>query len=104
MVSEPREVAMFQPDPNQWPVGIFHFILPPHFIGGVAPSRHDVALAAYLEKQAAQRAELSGERQNPKMTRPLWGLLSQAARRLAAAGRHPHHGRLEIGRLGNEIK
>jgi hypothetical protein len=95
---------MFQPDPNQRPMGTFHFILPPHFIGGVAPSRDDVALAAYLKKQAAQRAELSGERQNPKITRPLWGLLSQAARRLAGAVWHPHHGRLEIGHQGNEMK
>ena len=88
---------MFQPDPNQWPVGIFHFILPPHFIGGVAPSRHDVALATNLEEQTDQRAELSRKRQNPKINRPLWGLLSQSARRLAGAIWHPFHGRLEIG-------
>jgi hypothetical protein len=44
---------MFQPDANQWPMGFFHTVLPLHFTGGVAPSRHEVALATYLEKQAA---------------------------------------------------
>jgi len=80
---------MLQQDPNQWPMGISHSILPPHFIGGVAPSRHDVALAAYVEKQAAQRAE----RQSPQIPNPLWDVLSQVAHRLAGAMWHPHHGR-----------
>jgi hypothetical protein len=82
---------MLQQDPNQWPMGISHSILPPHFIGGVAPSRHDVALAAYVEKQAAQCAEMSEERQSPKIPNPLWDVLSQVVHRLAGAIWHPHH-------------
>jgi hypothetical protein len=74
-------------------MGISHSILPPHFIGGVVPSRHDVALAAYLEKQAAEGAEAPDERQNLKITKPLWGVFSQAAHRLAGAIWHPHQGR-----------
>lgn len=84
---------MLQQDPNQWPKGISHSILPPHFIGGVAPSRHDVALTAYVEKQAAQRAEMSEERHNLKIPNPLWDGLSQVVHRLAGAIWHPHHGR-----------
>jgi hypothetical protein len=96
---------MFQPDPNQWPsMGMFTNILPPHFLGGVAPLRHDVALAAYLEKQAAQRAAIIAKQPNPKATQRLWGILSQAARRLAGAVWHPRNGRLEIGHLGSEMK
>jgi hypothetical protein len=94
---------MFQRDPNQRPMGIFHFTLPPHFIGGIAPSGHDVPPAC-LGKQAAQRAEPSGEQHDAKITRPFWGLVSQAARRLAGAVWHSHHGRLEIGHLGSEMK
>lgn len=95
---------MFQPDPNQWPMGIFHTMLPPHFLGGVAPSRHDVALAAYMEKQAAQRAANSTEQPSTQITRSLWGALHSAARRLAAAVWHPHHGRFGISRLMSETK
>jgi hypothetical protein len=84
---------MFQPDPNHWSMGMLTNILPPHFLGGVAPLRHDVALAAYLEKQAAQRAETPLERQNPKIIKPLWDVLSQTVRRLAGVVWHPHHGR-----------
>src|SRR5688572_22421918 len=78
------EIAMFQPDPTQWPMGISHSILPPHFIGGVAPSRYDVALAAYLEKQAAQRAAIAAKQPRQQITRRLWSTLSQAARHVAA--------------------
>lgn len=84
---------MLQQDPNQWPMGISHSILPPHFIGGVAPSRHEVALAAYVEKQAEQRAEMSEERQSPKIPNPLWDVLSQVVHCLAGAVSHAHHGR-----------
>jgi hypothetical protein len=84
---------MLQQDPNQRPMGISHSILPPHFIGGSAPSRHDVALAAYVEKQTAQRAEMSEERRSPQIPNPLWDVLSQVVHRLAGAMWHPHHGR-----------
>ena len=78
---------MFQQDPTQRPMGIFQFMLPPHFIGGVV-----------------QSSEPSGARHNPEISRLLWGLVSQAARRLAGAVWHPQHGRLEIGHLGSEMK
>jgi hypothetical protein len=78
---------MIQPDPNQQPMGFFHTMLPPHFVGGVAPSRHDVALAAYLEKQAAQRAAVSGEQRSSRIAMRLWGTVDQVARRLADAFR-----------------
>jgi hypothetical protein len=83
---------------------MFTNILPPHFLGGVAPSRHDVALAAYLEKQAAQRAAIVAKQPNLKAAQRPWGILSQAARRLAGAVWHPHHGRVEIGHLESEMK
>lgn len=85
---------MSQPDPNRRPMGL-HAVLPPHFISGFAPSRHDVALPADHEK-----AELPGERLNSTITNPLWDVLSQAAHRLAGPIWHPHRGRAEIGRLG----
>jgi hypothetical protein len=88
---------MFQPDPNQGPIGISHSILPPHFIGGVAPLRHDRELAAYLEKQAAQRAAVAARQPS------LWAILLQAARRAAAAW-PPQHGRFEINHPQSALK
>jgi chaperone modulatory protein CbpM len=35
---------MFQPDANQWPMGFFHTVLPPHFTGGVSPQQEAGAL------------------------------------------------------------
>jgi hypothetical protein len=84
---------MFQPDPNQWPMGVSHTILPPHFVGGVAPSRHEVALAAYVEKQAVQRAAIVAKQTNPKNTQRLWANLFLAARRVARAVWQPQHSR-----------
>jgi hypothetical protein len=86
---------MLQSDPSQWPMGISHSILPPHFIGGVAPSRQDVALAAYLEKQAAQRAAILAIQANPKTNQLLWGILLQVARRAAGAVWRPQHRHFE---------
>jgi hypothetical protein len=74
-------------DPNQQPMGFFHTMLPPHFVGGVAPSRHDVALAAYLEKQAAQRAAVSGEQRSSTIAMHLWSAMDLVARRLASTFR-----------------
>jgi hypothetical protein len=77
---------MFQPDANQWPMGFFHTVLPPHFTGGVAPSRHVVALAAYLEKQAAHRGGAPGpEDHNASSEPPVSGGPLSGRRRLAPA-------------------
>jgi hypothetical protein len=46
---------MLQSDLSQWPMGVSHSILPPHFIGGVARSRHAVALGDRGERPAARR-------------------------------------------------
>jgi hypothetical protein len=82
---------MFQPDPSHWPMGFLHTMLPPHFLGGVAPSRHDVALAAYLEKQVAQRLATSAGQLNLKVTMRLWGKM---AHRLTGTVWHTQLGRL----------
>lgn len=74
-------------DPNQQPMGFFHTMLPPHFAGGVAPSRHDVALATYLEKQAAQRAAVSAEQRSSTIAMHLWSAMDLVVRRLARAFR-----------------
>ena len=86
---------MLQSDPSQWPEGISHSILPPHFIGGVAPSRHDVALVAYLEKQAAQRSATLETQANPKTSQFLWGMLLQMARRAVGAVWRPQQSHFE---------
>ncbi len=86
---------MLQSDPSQRPMGISHSILPPHFIGGVAPPRHDVAPAAYLEKQTAQRAAILAMQANPKGTQLLWGMLLQVVRRAAGAVWRPQHSHFE---------
>jgi len=52
---------MVQPDPNQWPIRISPDVLPPRFRGGVAPSRYEVALTTYIEKQAAHRESTKRE-------------------------------------------
>lgn len=62
--------------------------------GGIAPSRREVALADYIEKQGAHRLP---ERLNPGMV--LWGLIHRAGLALpvlsrwkrAAARTEPHH-------------
>jgi hypothetical protein len=89
---------MFQTGANHWPMGFFHAVLSPHFTGGVAPSRHDVALAAYLEKQAAHCEAAAAEHLDLKITMRLRGLLYQAARCLAGAVWHPQLGRFKISR------
>lgn len=99
IASELRETAMFQPDPNRRATG-FHIILPPHFIGGVAPSRCGVKLPADPEKLLA---ELAGERLNSNIPNPLWDVLSQAAHRLAGAVWRPHPGRSEIDRKDRRL-
>ncbi len=95
---------MFQPDQDQWPMGAFHTILPPHFLGGVAPSRHDVALAAYLEKQAAQRAAISARRPSPEIAKHLRKVLFETACRLAGVVWQSQHGRFGTGRLNSGMK
>jgi hypothetical protein len=47
---------MFNPDSTDWPTGHVDLWEAPRPRGGVAPLRHDLALARYLEKQAAHRA------------------------------------------------
>lgn len=53
------EEAMFQPNPANWPIRYADSGQPQQQCGGVAPLRHDIALARYLEKQAAHRASAS---------------------------------------------
>ena len=43
-------------NPDQWPFRYEHFCKTPPLPGRVSPQRHDIALARYLEKQAACRA------------------------------------------------
>jgi len=89
---------MFQTGANHWPMGFFHAVLSPHFTGGVAPSRHDVALAAYLEKQAAHCEAAAAEHLDLKITMRLRGLLYRAARCLPGAVWHLQLGRFKISR------
>ena len=94
---------MFQSDPNQWPMGISHSILPPHFIGGVAPQRHDLALAAYLEKQAAQRAAILARQASEQANQRTWDILLQMVRRAAISWR-PQPGCFEINQPRSALK
>jgi len=92
---------MFQPDPNQWPAGASHSILPPHFIGRVPPLRRDAALALDLETQMAQCAAMAAKR---KAARHLWRMLFRAARRAAGAVGQAQHGRFGLGHLRGALK
>ena len=83
---------MFQQDLNWRPMGLFHTILPPHFIGRLTPSRHDVERHIYQEKQAAQRVESARraaepEHHQPSLGCPVEGGPSSGWRRLASAHR-----------------
>ena len=86
---------MLQSDPRRCPTAMSHSILPPHFIGGVAPSRDDVALAANLEKQAAQRTATRETQANPKTSQVLWDMLLQVAGRATSAVWRPQHSHFE---------
>jgi hypothetical protein len=94
---------MFQPDPYQRRMGISHSILPPHFIGGMTRSRHDAALAADVEQQAAQRAAIAALQAKGKVRQILWSVLVQAVRRAAGVVWRPHS-RFEIERLIGVLK
>ncbi|HKP22970.1 MAG TPA: hypothetical protein VJV39_03850 [Dongiaceae bacterium] len=94
---------MLQSDPSERPVGISHSILPPHFIGGVARSRHDATLAASLEKQAVQRAAILARQPSQTADQLLWRILLQVARRAAAVW-WPQHGCFEIDRPRSALK
>jgi hypothetical protein len=89
---------MFQPDPHHRHTGISHSILPPHFIGGMARSRHDAALPADVGQQAAQRAAIAASQAKGKVRQLLWSILIRAARRAAGSVWQPHS-RLEIERV-----
>jgi hypothetical protein len=95
---------MFQPDPSEWPLGFFHTILPPHFTGGMAPTRHERSLAACLENQAAQREAAVAKQPDLTNAMHLCGVLYQAACRLAGAVWHPRRGRFAIGQMTSEMK
>lgn len=94
---------MFQPDPHQWPKGRFPGMLPPHFLGGVAPSRHDVAHAAHVEKQAAHGAALA-EHARSQITIGLRDAVLRMGRRLSGAARHLQHGRFGIAHLRDQVR
>lgn len=47
---------MFQVDPGLWPIRTDGGDTPGELRGGVAPLRHELALANYLEKQAKLRS------------------------------------------------
>jgi hypothetical protein len=46
--------------------------------GGVAPSRHEVALADYIEKQSAYRRPASFSLGNARVATVLWNLIRRA--------------------------
>ena len=94
---------MFQPDPRQRRMGISHSILPPHFIGGMARSHHDVALPADVEQQAAQRAAIAASQAKGKVRQLLWSVLVQAVRGAAGVVWRPDS-RFEIERLMGVLK
>lgn len=50
---------MFQPDSAAWPSRSVVAGTAPRLRGGVAPSRYDVALTSYIEKQAAHRESVA---------------------------------------------
>jgi hypothetical protein len=70
---------MFQPDPNQWPIQIYPDATSPQFRGGVAPSRYEVALSAYIEKQAARRRTPATQHPAPTIARHFWRVILEAA-------------------------
>jgi len=70
---------MFQPDPNQWPIQTYPDAISSQFRGGVAPSRYEVALSAYIEKQAARRRTPAARHIAPTITRHLWRAILEAA-------------------------
>jgi hypothetical protein len=95
---------MFLPDPDQWRMGFLHTTLPPHFLGGVAPSRHDLALAGYMEEKTAHREATSETQPGTNEAMRLWRFVYRQAHRLAGAVCHPQHGHFRISRLTNEMK
>ena len=97
---------MFQPDRNQWPIQIYPGAISPPFRGGVAPLRYEVALSAYIEKQAAQRRASAAQHTAPTITRNSWRvILETAALRLTGVVWHPEDRRFGvIRRLRGEMR
>jgi len=48
-------MIMFQSSPEFWPIGSSASATPSQLRGGIAPLRHELALANYVEKQAKFR-------------------------------------------------
>jgi hypothetical protein len=97
---------MFQPDRSQRPIQIYPSAISPPFRGGVAPLRYEVALSAYIEKQAARRRTPAAQHTAPTIARNFWRVvLEAAALRLTDAVRHPEDRRFGvIRRLRGEIR
>lgn len=62
--------------------------------GGVAPSRHEVALAGYLEKQWAHRQQRVLGLRNARTATVLWNLILGVCRTLPARGTTVSHPRM----------
>jgi hypothetical protein len=97
---------MFQSDQNQWPIQIYRGAISPPIRGGVAPLRYEVALSAYIEKQAARHRMSAAQHTAPIITRNFSRLILEAAvLRLTNAVWHPEDRRFGvIRRLRGEIR
>src|SRR5262245_29416094 len=81
-----KEGVMFKPDPNQWSIQMVSDTSSLRFKGGVAPSRHEVALAANIEKQSAHRHSPAAQQEIPLITTGLRRYLEMARRLIGMVG------------------